>query len=48
MEAAGKRWIVFPSRKTKITIWNLSDIHWLAKACAGHAVEQRQWSRGNG
>ena len=34
MEAAGKRYICYGSRSDKIRIWNLSDIHWMSKACA--------------
>ena len=40
MEAAGKRWIVYPSRKDKIRIWNLADIHWMSKACAEKAFRR--------
>lgn len=34
MEAAGKRYIVHPSRSDWLTLWNLSDIHYGSKACA--------------
>jgi hypothetical protein len=34
MEAAGKKYIVHRSRSDKFRIWNLSDLHWMAKGCA--------------
>lgn len=34
MEAAGKRWILHPSRKDVFTVWHLSDLHLGARACA--------------
>ena len=40
MEAAGKRWIVHGSRTDEFTIWNLSDLHWLSKACAEDDVRR--------
>jgi hypothetical protein len=33
MEAAGKRWITYPSRASEIRIFNLSDLHIGVKAC---------------
>jgi hypothetical protein len=37
MEATGKRWIAYGSRKDEIRLWNLADLHWGARACAeGH------------
>lgn len=34
METGGKFYIYYPSRTTIIEIWNLSDLHLMAKACA--------------
>lgn len=34
MEATGKRWIAYGKRGTEFRIWNLSDYHWGARACA--------------
>jgi hypothetical protein len=34
MEAAGKRWIAYPSRTMQFTIWNLADLHLMNAACA--------------
>ena len=34
MEAAGKRYIAYGSRRDEITIWNLSDLHLMSRACA--------------
>ena len=34
MEAAGKRYIIHPSRKDEIKIWNLSDLHVGSASCA--------------
>jgi hypothetical protein len=38
MEAAGKRYVLYRPRTAKIKIWNLSDIHWMSKACAEDEV----------
>ncbi len=40
MEAAGKRWIVHPSRSDEFKIWNLADLHWLSRACAEKDVRE--------
>jgi len=40
MEAAGKRYIVHGSRSDVFRIWNLSDVHWMSKACAEERVKQ--------
>ncbi len=34
MEAAGRRWIIYPSRSDVFTIWNLADLHVLNRAVA--------------
>lgn len=34
MEAAGKRYVFYNSRSAHFKIWNLSDLHYLAKGCA--------------
>jgi hypothetical protein len=34
METGGKSYIYYPSRSDVIEIWNLSDLHLMAKACA--------------
>ena len=34
MEAAGKRYIIHPSRSDRFRIWCLADIHWMNRACA--------------
>jgi hypothetical protein len=33
MEAAGKRWITYPSRASEVRIFNMSDLHIGVKAC---------------
>lgn len=38
MQAAGKRYIIHGSRTDEFTLWNLSDIHWMSKACAENDV----------
>ena len=38
MEAAGKRWIVHGSRSNEFTIWNLSDLHLMSRACAEEQI----------
>lgn len=40
MEAAGKRYIWYGKRKTVFRIWNLSDLHWMAKACAEGEIKR--------
>jgi len=40
MEAAGKRYIVHPSRKDEIKIWYLSDLHLMSKACAEDVLDR--------
>jgi hypothetical protein len=40
MEAAGKRYIWHSSRQNVFRIWNLSDIHWMAKGCAESDVKR--------
>lgn len=39
MEASGKRYIVHPSRSDRLTVWNLSDIHYGNKACAVNVLK---------
>ena len=34
MQAAGTQWITYPSRKTEVRIWHLSDLHWMSESCA--------------
>lgn len=36
MEASGIRFILHGSRTDEITIWNLSDLHWGARALGGN------------
>ena len=40
MEAAGKRYILYSSRKNKFLIWNLSDLHWWNKACDKKSIRR--------
>jgi len=40
MEAAGKRYVNYSSRSASFRIWNLSDIHWMSKACAEDEVRK--------
>jgi len=40
MEAAGRRYIIHPSRTDEVTIWNLSDVHYLNKACAVNRLKR--------
>jgi hypothetical protein len=40
MIAAGKRYIVYPSRSDVFEIWNLSDLHMGAKACAEDMIRR--------
>lgn len=40
MEATGKRYIYHSSRSDVFKLWNLSDIHWLAKSCAEKEVHK--------
>jgi len=40
MEAAGKRWIAHPSRTDRFRIWNLSDLHLGARACAEDRIRE--------
>lgn len=40
MEAAGKRYVWYPSRSTTFRIWGLSDLHWMAKACAESEIRR--------
>lgn len=34
MQASGKRYVWHGSRSDKFRVWNISDIHWMAKGCA--------------
>lgn len=34
MEAAGRQWILHGSRSDEFTVWNLSDLHMMSRACA--------------
>ncbi len=40
MEAAGKRYVWYGSRNPEFRIWNLSDLHWMAKACAEKEIRK--------
>ena len=40
MILSGKRYIVHGSRSDSFTIWNLADLHWMARACAEDRVRE--------
>jgi hypothetical protein len=40
MEAAGKRYILHRSRTDRFRIWNLSDLHWMARGCAENEIRR--------
>lgn len=40
MNAAGKRYIAYPSRSSEINIWNFADLHLLTKGCARNKLQK--------
>jgi len=39
MQAAGKRWILYPSRSNTITVWAVGDLHMMNRACAEERLQ---------
>ena len=39
MQAAGKRWILYPSRSNNITVWAVGDLHMMNRACAEERLQ---------